>query len=61
MTARILIAEDDKNIREGLIDTLESEGYEAVAAVDGEDALRKFRAHGADLVLLDIMLPGKSG
>jgi DNA-binding response OmpR family regulator len=61
MTARILIAEDDKNIREGLIDTLESEGYQTVAAVDGDDALTRFRQAGVDLVLLDIMMPGKSG
>ncbi len=61
MTARILIAEDDKNIREGLIDTLESEGYQAVAAVDGDDAMIQFAASSPDLVLLDVMMPGKSG
>ncbi len=58
---RILIAEDDLNIRRGLIDTLESEGYEAVAARDGKEAMRLFEAGGIDLILLDIMMPEKSG
>jgi DNA-binding response OmpR family regulator len=59
--ARILVAEDDGNIRAGLIDTLESEGYEAVSARDGDEALALFRKQAFALVLLDIMMPGKSG
>jgi DNA-binding response OmpR family regulator len=57
----ILIAEDDQNIRMGLVDTLESEGYQATPAEDGEQALRLFKTNSFDLILLDIMMPGKSG
>ena len=57
----ILVAEDDHNIRTGLIDTLESEGYHAVGAADGIQALKMFKQEKYDLVILDIMMPGKSG
>ena len=60
-TAHILVAEDDRNILTGLVDTLESEGYQAMPASDGEEALVLFRNNPFDLVLLDIMMPGKSG
>lgn len=61
MKARILVAEDDVHIREGLVDTLESEGYDVAAAADGRLALACFASARPDLVLLDIMMPGKSG
>ncbi|MBI5691267.1 MAG: response regulator transcription factor [Verrucomicrobia bacterium] len=61
MKARILLAEDEANIRLGLIATLESEGYEVVAAGDGAQALRLFPQHAFDLVILDIMMPKTSG
>jgi len=60
-SGRILVAEDDRNIREGLLDTLRSEGYEAVPANDGNEALALFRQRKFDLVLLDIMMPGRDG
>ncbi|MCD6296221.1 MAG: response regulator transcription factor [Deltaproteobacteria bacterium] len=58
---RILVAEDDPKILTGLIDMLESEGYRAVPAVNGEQALDLYESKKFDLVLLDIMMPGKSG
>jgi DNA-binding response OmpR family regulator len=58
---RILVAEDDPKILTGLVDMLESEGYRAVPAIDGEQALKLFESKKFDLVLLDIMMPGKSG
>ncbi len=58
---KILIAEDDKHIREGLQDLLECEGYQTFAAVDGEDAVRQFHSRAPQLVLLDIMMPNKDG
>src|SRR5262245_59919361 len=61
MKARILIAEDDANIRQGLIATLESEGYAVTAASDGAQALRVFPQEKFDLILLDIMMPKTSG
>lgn len=61
MIAKILIAEDDPNIRIGLTATLESEGYGVTAAADGAQALRLFRQEKFDLVLLDVMMPKASG
>jgi DNA-binding response OmpR family regulator len=61
MRAKILIAEDDANIRHGLIATLESDGYAVTAASDGAQALRVFSQEPFDLVLLDIMMPKTSG
>ncbi len=61
MKASILIAEDDANIRLGLIATLESEGYDVMAASDGEQALKLWRQGKFSLVMLDVMMPKKSG
>ncbi|MCX6938753.1 MAG: response regulator transcription factor [Verrucomicrobia bacterium] len=61
MKARILIAEDDSNIRLGLIATLESEGYEVTAASDGAQALKLYPQNKYDLVVLDVMMPKASG
>lgn len=61
MKARILIAEDDANIRLGLIATLESEGYDVVAASDGAQALKLYPQFKYDLVMLDVMMPKASG
>ncbi len=58
---RILVAEDDAPIARGLVDALESEGYGAVAARDGNEALERFGREAFDLVILDIMMPGRSG
>ncbi len=61
MKAKILIAEDDPNIRLGLVATLESEGYAVTAAGDGAQALRLFPQDKFELVILDIMMPKASG
>ena len=61
MKKKILVVEDDENIRIGLIDVLESEGFEAEAASDGVIALKIFDRDQFDMVLLDLMMPGKSG
>lgn len=58
---RILVAEDEPHIREGLIDILEGEGYKVLAAADGEAALILSEAHSFDLALLDIMMPIRNG
>jgi DNA-binding response OmpR family regulator len=57
----ILVAEDDANILTGLKDTLESEGYRVSTAVDGQEALALLQGRTYDLIILDIMMPGKSG
>ena len=61
MKAKILIAEDDANIRLGLVATLESEGYAVTAASDGAQALKLYPQDKFELVILDIMMPKASG
>ena len=58
---KVLIAEDDRHTREGLVEVLRSEGYDAVAAGDGVTAMRLFRETLPDFVCLDIMMPAASG
>jgi two-component system response regulator RegX3 len=58
---RILIVEDESSLSEPLAYLLEREGYETSIAADGLQAVADFDRTGADLVLLDLMLPGMSG
>lgn len=58
---RILVVEDEPTIAIGLQDDLEIEGYRVDAVSDGETALRKALGESYDLILLDVMLPGKDG
>ena len=58
---KILIVEDEAGLRQGLEINLRMENYDTVQAVDGEEAIRLFHAESPDLVLLDLMLPKKSG
>ena len=58
---RILIVEDEVSFSDPLSYLLSKEGYEVSVAENGHDALTEFDAAGADLVLLDLMLPGLSG
>jgi two-component system nitrogen regulation response regulator NtrX len=57
----VLIVDDEPTIRESLADILSDEGYQVLAAPDGQEALRLVRAQPPDLVLLDIWLPGMDG
>jgi len=57
----ILLAEDDDHIRQGLIDTLESENFNVTAAQNGQEAIDLHAENRFDLVILDIMMPEKSG
>ena len=61
MKSRILVVDDDPNIRQLVSLYLEREGFEVSAADRGDDALRAFRAAPPNLMLLDIMLPGVDG
>ena len=58
---RILIVEDEPSLSEPLSFLLRREGYETEVAADGREALAAFDRDGADLVLLDLMLPGLPG
>ena len=57
----ILIVEDEPAYVEALRITMEVEGFDATAVMDGRDAIRQFRAAPYDVVLLDLMLPSVSG
>lgn len=61
MANKILVADDDLNICEVLKLYLENDGYEVKCANDGVEAVETFKIFDPDLVLLDIMMPGKDG
>ena len=61
MKKHLLVVEDDAHIRLGLCDALRGEGYEVSECGDGLQATPLLRQRKPDLVILDIMLPGKSG
>lgn len=58
---RILVVEDEESFSDALSFMLKREGFEVTVAADGHAAVSEFDANGADLVLLDLMLPGISG
>jgi DNA-binding response OmpR family regulator len=58
---KVLIAEDDPNIRAGLEEILQNEGYETISAADGARALELYRRDAPDFVCLDIMMPVMNG
>ncbi|MCK0512431.1 response regulator transcription factor [Aromatoleum buckelii] len=61
MAKKILIADDEQNIVISLEFLMKREGYEVSIATDGEEAVARIRAELPDLVLLDVMMPKKSG
>jgi diguanylate cyclase (GGDEF)-like protein len=58
---RILIAEDERNLRQVLALQLQSAGYDVIEAVDGQTALEQAQAVNPDLILLDVMMPHLDG
>ncbi len=58
---KVLIADDNENIRDALTYLLEDEGYELLLAKDGADTLRKVREQKPDILFLDIMMPEING
>ena len=58
---RVLIVEDEPSLAEPLAFLLRKEGFEVAVSEDGPSALESFERSGADIVLLDLMLPGMSG
>lgn len=58
---KVLIVEDDKFLSELIATKLTKEGFEISVAGDGEEGLQKAIAEKPDIILLDIMLPGKTG
>jgi two-component system response regulator RegX3 len=58
---KVLVVEDEQSLREPLVFLLQKEGYQTIEAEDGVKALSLFESEKPDIILLDLMLPGKSG
>ena len=58
---KVLVVEDEQSLREPLVFLLQKEGYQTIEAEDGIKALALFESEKPDIILLDLMLPGKSG
>jgi two-component system response regulator RegX3 len=58
---KILVVEDEETLAEAISFLLSKEGFDVEIAATGTDAVAKFESNGADLILLDLMLPGMSG
>jgi len=61
MAKTILVIEDDKFLRELIVQKLIKEGYDTAEAIDGEEGIKKVKEKKPDLVLLDLILPGIDG
>ena len=61
MKDRILLVEDDSTLSMIVSETLQRDGFEVMIAGDGEDGIRKFTRHGADLIIADVMMPRMDG
>jgi len=59
--AKILVVEDDDDIRDSLKELLEEEGYQVDTAANGEQALNRLRGGAPQLILLDLMMPVMDG
>jgi two-component system response regulator RegX3 len=61
MPGKLLVADDEVSVRESVGYALQQEGFEVTLAVDGDDAESKLAENEYDLLILDIMMPGRSG
>jgi two-component system alkaline phosphatase synthesis response regulator PhoP len=61
MGKRVLVVDDDRNAVKFLSAVLSENGYEPVAAYDGREGLEKVEQNGIDLIVLDVMMPKKTG
>jgi CheY-like chemotaxis protein len=59
--ARVLVVDDEMDIRQALAEVLTDEGYQVASAADGAEALEQLHAFHPNLVLLDLMMPGMNG
>ncbi len=59
--ARIIVIDDEKDVREVLREVLERAGFQVETAANSDDGLKLLRDKGADVVITDIIMPGKDG
>ena len=58
---RVLVVDDDEDVREMLRQMLERQGYEVTTAADGKEGIARYREALVDLIVLDIVMPEKEG
>ncbi len=61
LSNKILVVDDEPNIRETISFILEMEGYEVVLATNGEEAIEMVNIHKPKVIILDVMMPKKNG
>jgi DNA-binding response OmpR family regulator len=61
MNERVLLVEDDDDLRRTLALVLRASGMTVIESADGDDAVHRFQTEGADVIVLDVMLPGRDG
>jgi len=61
LPAKILVADDDEDVRVGLVANLELEGYEVAEARDGAEAIKLIQANSYDLIVSDVVMPSATG
>lgn len=59
--AKILVIDDDDNVRDLIADTLREDGHVVTVACDGKQGMDRFRSDGADLVITDLVMPVREG
>ena len=58
---KVMVVDDEESLRELIYAIFSSEGFEVVAAASGQECLEKLKSETADLILMDMMMPGMSG
>jgi DNA-binding response OmpR family regulator len=61
MSARIVVVDDEADLREAVVEYLRGEGFDAIGAASGKDLDAQLADHAADLVVLDVNMPGEDG
>jgi CheY-like chemotaxis protein/DNA-binding transcriptional ArsR family regulator len=59
--AKILVVDDDEELREDVVEMLQREGYEVIDVGTGEEAIEKLKKESVDIILTDLMMPGIDG
>lgn len=60
-TKKILVVEDEKDMRDVIVETLTEVGYTVLAAADADEGMKLYHDEHPDLIVLDILMPGKTG
>ena len=60
-TKRVLVVDDDRHVLDAIRAALESQGYEVLSAQDGQEGLMRAERDAPDLIMLDVMMPRRSG